>query len=636
MNPKNAQLLRTWPSRALLFFAAFLALYAGLADEPSAFHSAEKLILLGILLTLIRPDEHPTAPSKPAEKKQLALFAALIFVPTFLAYWNTLPITFLDGDDYIHLADARRLIDNASPQYLWDFFIRIKHGDAEQLVRPLLNLPFLIGHPFFGDRHLGYHFMNIAAHATTGVLILLTVNRVVGNAKAGLWGGLFYALHPVLCRPVAWIAALTHTFPTAFYIAAIYFWARYRQTKRRRELAFCFLFLFLDIGMWELGATIPGAFILLDLLFFRTALKSESKRAIFVPYLLCAGLIALYAASIVARIFVFDIEQAKHYFGYRFSEQTRPAPLIFITSLFQSFFRPFHHEVFFGESLRWAQILSVVTVAGMLQFSFWHRRPDARLVLFGFGLIAVTYIPIMNNAQVELDYLMRTRLYMMPLAGFCFVWSAMLTSLPKMRKAMWLPFVILPIVMANVTSANNDAWVKLGEKQALLNDRARTILRDLPSDRPVVLIPQEIPKLTIEELDDYFETMFTMWIYEHPDYTSSWHLAYNARLALRPKTDDEPAGRPVYVEIERGYREMYDISHRIDRKVENLVEQGEGSIKISDQVQAPNYVLTQRILLENTVVGGLWLEGRIFSLSKKKILLYTLPPEQWKKMEQGK
>ena len=87
----------------------------------------------------------------------------------------------------------------------------------------------------FGDDPTGYHLVNIALHAISGLLLwrLLAELRLPGAWLAGL----LFAVHPVCVESVAWISEIKNTLSLPFFLLACLWWVRQDEAGSGRRQA---------------------------------------------------------------------------------------------------------------------------------------------------------------------------------------------------------------------------------------------------------------------------------------------------------------------------------------------------------------------------------------------------------------
>lgn len=94
---------------------------------------------------------------------------------------------------------------------------------------PLTHSLFRLEKAFWGTNLLAHHLINIALHAGSALIVWRLLRRL---AVPGAWlGAALFALHPVQVETVAQISELKNVLMGLFFIASLYFWARYREEK---------------------------------------------------------------------------------------------------------------------------------------------------------------------------------------------------------------------------------------------------------------------------------------------------------------------------------------------------------------------------------------------------------------------
>ena len=98
--------------------------------------------------------------------------------------------------------------------------------------RPLTALSFAIDNALWNGDPRGYHFTNIALHATVVVLVFLWVRRLSGRTSVGLVAALFFLVHPIHHSRVNWIAARDGTLAGVFRLLCLWAYLCHRQSPQ--------------------------------------------------------------------------------------------------------------------------------------------------------------------------------------------------------------------------------------------------------------------------------------------------------------------------------------------------------------------------------------------------------------------
>ena len=86
---------------------------------------------------------------------------------------------------------------------------------------------------WFGTHRLGYHLANIALHALSALLVWRLLSKL--GIRAAWWGGLFFAVHPVMVESVAWISELKNTLALPPLLLAMCWWIDYDERHSPRD-----------------------------------------------------------------------------------------------------------------------------------------------------------------------------------------------------------------------------------------------------------------------------------------------------------------------------------------------------------------------------------------------------------------
>ncbi len=135
----------------------------------------------------------------------------------------------------------------------------------EHLYIPLTYLSHWLENALFGIQPAVVHSVNVFLHTLNAALVFGLGRRLGASRPAATLAALLFALHPLQVEAVAWGMGRKDLLATAFALAALLAWCRWRDDGRHRWYA-------LGVGAWALSllakpATIvlPGVFVLLDL-----------------------------------------------------------------------------------------------------------------------------------------------------------------------------------------------------------------------------------------------------------------------------------------------------------------------------------------------------------------------------------
>jgi tetratricopeptide (TPR) repeat protein len=176
----------------------------------------------------------------------LALVAA-----TVAAYTPALRAGFIWNDSDYVTAPALRS---------WAGLVRIwtEVGATEQYY-PLLHSWFWLQSWFFGDAPMGYHVVNVLAHAGAAVLFAFVLRRL--EVRGAWWAAALFALHPVAVESVAWISEQKNTVSLVLYLAAALAWLRFEERRSGGRYAVATALFLTALLTKSVTATLPAALL---------------------------------------------------------------------------------------------------------------------------------------------------------------------------------------------------------------------------------------------------------------------------------------------------------------------------------------------------------------------------------------
>lgn len=228
----------------------------------------------------------------------------IIFSFIFITYSNSFNASWhFDDFDNIPNNQALHISDLQPKSLISTFFAYPFSTNKENLFRPVSNLTFALNWYWGGDDVFGYHIVNVSIHCLASLFLFLSLLRLYDTAPLAntnrdlvhiiaLFATLLWALNPIQTQAITYIVQRMASLAAMFYIAALYFYLRARQTASPRSLLYygCMLLsTVLAIGSKENAATLPFALILLETLFFRDRWQQNNFLKII---LVTSGIIA--------------------------------------------------------------------------------------------------------------------------------------------------------------------------------------------------------------------------------------------------------------------------------------------------------------------------------------------------------
>ncbi|MBI3537486.1 MAG: glycosyltransferase family 39 protein [Chloroflexi bacterium] len=182
--------------------------------------------------------------------------ALAIAVSALVAYAPSMRVGFL-GDDWWFLGKAVTL---NLPDYLAFYF-----DPAQQIFwyRPLYGILLGIEYFFFRAAPEGYHAGQIILHLGNALLLFAIIWKLTRRWRVALIAALFYATVPVSSSAVFWVA-VQDPLAVLFFLAAIWFWIDYLQSRRARAYIGALIAFILAVLSKETSILLPGILVLVN------------------------------------------------------------------------------------------------------------------------------------------------------------------------------------------------------------------------------------------------------------------------------------------------------------------------------------------------------------------------------------
>ncbi len=343
------------------------------------------------------------------EKWMIVFLAAgfiAVLVQVFSLYSKTLTIGFL-LDDFVHLDYPFAALHGDPSGYLKTWTGNWS-GQADGLTsfRPGISTSYVLDYIAHGLNPVGYHITNLVMYAICvflcGVIACQLVDSkdLYDRIASASYASILFLAYPLHVESVAWIVGRVDLFCTAFYLASLSLYFRFRKIGQRRYLVLSLLCFVLSAHLKRNGVTLPlviacAEFLLPSSLGWQNqAIKKRIFFAVlFLSVLLCfAGLRTLLLGTLVGGYGASSFRDFRHslhnfldaptikkiVFGVneevpslpRFSTWANTAWTAAIVSFLLRLFQPLSR-------LRIFAFLSIWLVISVLPtFQIWHINPN--------------------------------------------------------------------------------------------------------------------------------------------------------------------------------------------------------------------------------------------------------------------
>ena len=416
-----------------------------------------------------RPDPAPSTRDAGIGKHLLAAWPVqllIMAVAVALAYGHTLDVPF-------YLDDFSSIRENPLV-YHWQGFAALREYAP---MRVLTYASFALNHHWGGFEPAGYHVVNLVIHLLAGIAVwglvrgLLRTPRMDGAAQARggasvpLLAALVFLLHPLQTGAVTYIVQRLASMAALFYLTALAAYVQAGLARHRSERALwaagCALSSVLALFTKENTATLPVAFLLVELVFFGPRGRREVTRLVLVT---AGGALAVwmvtafsFGAQPLSLAGMSDVASQS-------TEISRANYLATQMPVLWTYIRLFLWPV--GLHLDYAVDLRRFTdgvvlgaLAGHLALMALAVFLAGRRPLMGFGILFFYLAHSVESGIIPIPELAFEHRNYLPLLGLCLAAADLLWSSVEGRNRLRGPVLLLiPLLLGGATWRRNEQW----------------------------------------------------------------------------------------------------------------------------------------------------------------------------------
>jgi tetratricopeptide (TPR) repeat protein len=157
------------------------------------------------------------------------LLAGLLLLVTLALYWPVTGFEFINYDDPLFVTANVHVQGGLHWEAVkWAF--RLDQGDYWH---PLTWLSLMSDASLFGQRAGGFHFTNLAFHATNGVFVFFLLRLLTGALWRSAVVAALFALHPLRVESVAWVTERKDVLSGCCGLLSLIFYARYALERTK-------------------------------------------------------------------------------------------------------------------------------------------------------------------------------------------------------------------------------------------------------------------------------------------------------------------------------------------------------------------------------------------------------------------
>jgi len=409
------------------------------------------------------PDSERTA-DRAGRSAPTTAAAILLFLLVGGIFLPAVTHDFITYDDPAYVTENAHVIGGLTwANVRWAF-----HTTEASNWHPLTWLSHMADCQVFGLRPWGHHLTSVLLHAIDAVLLFAALRRMTGAPWRSLFVAALFGLHPLHVESVAWVSERKDVLSTAFWMLALWSYARRVELVRARAPAapafYGLTLLFFALGLMSKPMLVTLPFVLLLLDYWPLNRWAGSGAARWSLLLEKIPFFALSAAACAVTLF------AQGSGGTVASTEDFPWPLrlanaltayclylgkCLVPSRLAVFYPFFPEQPPLSETLLAGALLAGITAAAV---ALARRRP---YLLVGWLWFAGTLLPVIGLVQVG-GQSMADRYSYVPLIGVFIMatWAAgdAAASLPHGRPALGAAAGAVLAGLAVLTTRQLSLW----------------------------------------------------------------------------------------------------------------------------------------------------------------------------------
>ena len=400
------------------------------------------------------------------------LFGVIIFLVSFIFYWNAIPNeTALD--DVMVLTNNQFVlqgIDGIPDILKHESFYGATGKISSQLswrYRPLSLIIFAIEHELFGNNWSAYHFINVFIYALLCLAIYHFIKRHIFSDAALIasCAALLFTVHPMHTEVVANIKSLDEILALLFSVLFLNSFLNYRQIKNIKSIAVTIIFLILALLSKESSATLLVIAPLAMLVFTKDTIKDIILKS---TPLLFTVLLFTFIRMNISDIPVTKPDIMNDPYLLATSHQKFATISLILGKYIGLLIAPINQCIEYGYNqipyVTFSNILSITSLAFHIALFVFSIIQLLKRKPIGFAIMSyLISIIILSNIFINVGPPMADRFLFMPSFFFAIIVSILFKSLQSRINKTYFQYVSLSILtcfvlfsFVKVTARNKD------------------------------------------------------------------------------------------------------------------------------------------------------------------------------------
>lgn len=336
------------------------------------------------------------------------------------------------GNDFTNWDDAMIYANSQVRSLGWENIQRIFTYAKGSTYQPVRVLSYAVDYHFWELNPVGYHITNIFFYILTCIMVLLTIRRLSANLResvasdsherAGLFGSLLFAAHPVHVEAVTWLAARKEVLQGFFFFLALFLYLKGRERIARDKIFYfgLVLFAFLLAVLSKPSAIVfPGVILVYEIAQRKKRwMEFVKSHWLFLTFSL---LISIIFASILIKVML-DAGGVKPYRGGTFFNNFLISFYAFLYNLKLLLITINYSAAYTipvcGPILGPRTLIFIGTTILLIGLSFWSLK-YSKTIFFSFFFFFVTLLPYLNI--IPISTILADRYVFIASFSYCFL-----------------------------------------------------------------------------------------------------------------------------------------------------------------------------------------------------------------------
>ena len=340
-------------------------------------------------------------------------------------------------------------------------------GPTTPYYRPVFIVYLMVGWQMFGTQAALWHLGNILMHLFAVYFVFKIVEKITEDLRITSITTILFAVHPLRSESVAWISGSTDLFLALFLLPSFYFYMRYREAEKLKDLIYSLLLFLLATFSKEPAVALPIFIAAYEILILNRKKPFLEKLKPALEFSTIFFLVTIFYFAMRYNALGFILSD-KNYKSYPREQVLMTIPLVIVKYIGLLFWpynlSIFHQTEMIKSPLSLSFILPLLFILALVA-GLWKLRQSttARFAILWF---AIHLLPVLNLSAFAEDFLVQERYVYIPSVGFSLLIAMALVKIPieqylafsSRRTAQVAVVILIALIFTGKTLAQNSSW----------------------------------------------------------------------------------------------------------------------------------------------------------------------------------